>query len=354
MSLKESEMAKNNTTEIVENTEVLDEAGSADTLKPGAGSGGGDLGSTKSAAMAAVMSALGGMSKDDINNFAATLSQFGPNKDLVSAGNAAANKSSISTKPSAASSAVKEDVAELFGEEDLTEDFREKASTLFEAALNVRIGLEETRLQEEFETKLEEALAEQEEALVTRVDQYLDYVVEQWMEDNKLAIEASLRTDVTEGFIDGLKNLFAEHYMELPEERLDVVGDLAAQVEELTAKLDESITKTIELEKIVNEATAEAIFDEVSEGLAATQTEKLRTLVEGVDYADAESYRKKVGIIKENYFSDKKTAAPVTGLIVEETVSDPEALTEEGAASYAQPDAAMSRYISAINSTVKK
>lgn len=350
-------MAKNNTTEIVENAQVLDEAGSADTLKPGAGSGGGDLGSTKSAAMAAVMSALGGMSKDDINGFAATLAQFGPNKDLDgpgnSAANAAANKASIATKPSAASSAVKEDVAELFGEEDLTEDFREKASTLFEAALSVRIGLEEARLQEEFETKLEEALAEQEEALVTRVDQYLDYVVEQWMEDNKLAIEASLRTDVTEGFIDGLKSLFAEHYMELPEERLDVVGDLAAQVEELTAKLDESITKTIELEKIVNEATAEAIFDEVSEGLAATQVEKLRTLVEGVDYADAESYRKKVGIIKENYFSDKKAAA-TTGLIVEETVSDPESLTEEGAAPYAQPDAAMSRYISAINSTVKK
>jgi len=349
-------MAKNNTTEIVENTEVLDEAGAADTLKPGAGSGGGDLGSTKSAAMAAVMSALGGMSKDDINGFAATLAQFGPNKDLDGPGNstanAAANKASISAKPSAAS-AVKEDVAELFGEEELTEEFREKASTLFEAALSVRVGLEETRLQEEFETKLEEALAEQEEALVTRVDQYLDYVVEQWMEDNKLAIEASLRTDVTEGFIDGLKNLFAEHYMELPEERLDVVGDLAAQVQELTAKLDESITKTIELEKIVNEATAEAIFDEVSEGLAATQTEKLRTLVEGVDYADAESYRKKVGIIKENYFSDKKAAA-TTGLIVEETVSDPESLTEEGAASYAQPDAAMSRYVSKINSSVKK
>jgi hypothetical protein len=117
--------------------------------------------------------------------------------------------------------------------------------------------------------------------------------------------------------------------------------------------LDESITKTIELEKIVNEATAEAIFDEVSEGLAATQTEKLRTLVEGVDYVNAESYRKKVGIIKENYFSDKK-AATTTGLIVEETVSDPESLTEEGAASYAQPDAAMSRYVSKINSSVKK
>ena len=319
------------------------------TLKPGAGTGGGDLGATKSQAMAAVMAAMGGMSKDDINKFADSLSQFGPNAALNSAGDAVKNAASIKMKPSAA---IKEDVAELFAEDELSEEFREKAATLFEAAVNARVSIEEARLQEEFEELLDEALYAEEQALVEQVDQYLDYAVEQWFEANAIAIENSLRTDITEGFIDGLRTLFAENFMELPNDRLDIVEDLATQVDELTAILDETLSEKIKLERLVNEATIDATFDEVCEGLAETQTEKLRTLTEGLEFDSIEEYRKKVEIIKENYFTGKK--ATQTGFLYEESVSDPRALTEDAQPGYAPLDNQMNTYLKAIDRSVKK
>jgi hypothetical protein len=242
--------------------------------------------------------------------------------------------------------AVKEDIDEVFAGEDLTEEAKEKFSTIFEAAVSARVSIEEARLEEAFEARLDEEVEEIKEEITTKIDQYLDYVVESWMEDNKLAVESTLRADIAENFMEGLYNLFAESYITVPEEKLDVVGELKAQIEELETKFDESVNKQLELQSVIDEATMEATFDEVTEGLAATQVEKLRTLAEGIEFTDSESYVKKLNILKGKYFSEKKEVN--TGVITEEAS---EGLNEE-----AKPAATgeMANYVSAISRTKTK
>jgi hypothetical protein len=238
---------------------------------------------------------------------------------------------------------MKEDVAEMFSGEDLSEEFKERVSTIFEAAISARSNLETVRLEEEFATKLDEAVVAIQEEMTEKVDQYLDYVVEQWIEENKLAIEASIRTNVTEDFMEGLRNLFAESYINVPDEKLDVLGELQAQVDELEEKLDESVNKQLELQAILDEATKEATFDEVSEGLAATQVEKLRTLAEGIDFSSAETYAKKLNIIKDKYFSEKKEVS--TGVVTEEA--------ENGVDQPVEVPAHMAHYVASISRNAK-
>lgn len=335
-------MAIKESSEIEENA-VLDETAAADTLKPGAGSVAGDVGKTE--LMAAAVAAMGGMSKEEINKFQAVLDQYGKNKTPGAVDKSAANKASVAAK-----GAMKEDVEELFANDDLSEEFREKASTLFEAAVNARVGLEAARIEEEFEAKLEEAAAGIEEELSSKIDTYLDYVAEQWFEDNQIAIESSLKVEAADKFIDGVKALFAEHMVEVPEETVNVVESLEARVAELEGQLNEEINEKIELTKLVEEAEKEAIFDEVAEGLAATQVEKLRTLAEGLEYSDADAYRRKVELVKENYFTEKKATA--SSLVVEETaVGSLEELTEQ---TNVVVEAGMQQYVSAIGRTTKK
>jgi hypothetical protein len=335
-------MAIKESSEIEENV-VLDETAAADTLKPGAGSVAGDVGKTE--LMASVVAAMGGMSKEEINKFQAVLAQYGKNKTPGAEDKSAANKASVAAK-----GAMKEDVEELFANDDLSEEFREKASTLFEAAVNARVGLEAARLEEEFGAKLEETAAAIEEELSSKVDTYLDYVAEQWFEDNQIAIESSLKVEAADKFIDGVKALFAEHMVEVPEETVDMVESLEARVAELEGQLNEEINEKIELTKLVEEAEKEAIFDEVAEGLAATQVEKLRTLAEGLEYSDADAYRRKVELVKENYFTEKKATA--SSLVVEETaVGSLEELTEQ---TNVVIEAGMQQYVSAIAKTTKK
>jgi len=335
-------MAIKESTEIEENV-VLDETAAADTLKPGAGSVAGDVGKTE--LMASVVAAMGGMSKEEINKFQAVLDQYGKNKTPGAVDKSAANKASIAAK-----GAMKEDVEELFATDDLSEEFREKASTLFEAAVNARVGLEAARLEEEFEAKLEEAAVAIEEELASKIDTYMDYVAEQWFEENQIAIESSMKVEAADKFIDGVKALFAEHMVEIPEETVDMVESLEARVAELEGQLNEEINEKIELTKLVEEAEKEAIFDEVAEGLAATQVEKLRTLAEGLEYSDADAYRRKVELVKENYFTEKKATA--SSLVVEETAAGSlEELTEETSVVV---EAGMQKYVSAIGRTTKK
>lgn len=335
-------MAIKESSEIEENV-VLDETAAADTLKPGAGSVAGDVGKTE--LMASVVAAMGGMSKEEINKFQAVLAQYGKNKTPGAVDKSAANKASIAAK-----GAMKEDVEELFANDDLSEEFREKASTLFEAAVNARVGLEVARIEEEFEEAVQEVAERVEEELAGKIDTYMDYVAEQWFDDNKIAIESSLKVEAADKFIDGVKALFAEHMVEVPDETVNVVESLEARVAELEGQLNEEINEKIELTKLVEEAEKEAIFDEVAEGLAATQVEKLRTLAEGLEYSDAETYRKKVNLVKENYFTEKKTNA--SSLVVEETtIGSLEELTEQ---SDVVVEAGMQQYVSAIGRTTKK
>jgi hypothetical protein len=324
-------------------TDKLAETAASDTLKPGAGSGAGDIGKTE--LMASVVSAMGGMSREEINKFQEVLNQYGKGKVPGAKDSAGANKASIATK-----GAMKEDLGEMFASDDLSEEFKEQATTIFEAAVNARVGLETARLEEEFEGMLEESVQAIEEEITSKIDSYLDYVAEQWFEENRIAIESSMKVEAADKFIEGVRDLFIEHAIEVPEEQVDVVESLEARVAELEEKLNEEISEKIELAKLVEEAEKEAIFDTVAEGLAETQIEKLRTLVEGLEFSDAESFRKKAELVKENYFTGKSTTS--TSIIVEETVAESEdALVEETRETV---DAGMAKYVSAISKSTKK
>ena len=348
-------MNEKETPEIVDNGD-LQETAAVDTLNPGAGSGGTE---SKALMLATFTQLLAQLGKEDLSNiFNQVQAQFGPNQAPGAVDNSQQNLATIQTKPSAATGgAVKEDIDEMFGEE-LSEDMKEKAGVIFEAAVNTRITIEEARLQEAFDAKveeleesfnqrLEEETAAIFEDLTTKLDQYLDYCAEQWMEENKLAIENSLRADIAEGFIQGLHDLFAEHYIRVPDEKIDLVAEMKAELEEVKSKLNETLDEKIELETVINEATKQAAIDDVCEGLALTQAEKLRTLAEGLEYTDGDSYRKKLEIVKENIFKKTKTAS--TGLISEEI--DGEDTTEAGTTGYTAPG--MDLYLQAIKKSVK-
>jgi len=317
--------------------DTVEESAGSETLKPGAGS------STveKLATFTSLLSQLKG---EDLSHFLNdALAQIGKEAALTPSATAP-GQTGMGQMPRATLGAMKEDIAAMFADEDLTEEFKENASTLFEAAVTARINLETVRLEEEYAEALFEEVEDLKEEMTTKIDQSLDYVVEQWIEDNKLAIENSLRSEIAENFMEGLYNLFAESYINVPEDRIDVLGELQATIEELEAKLDESINTQLELQSVIDEATQEATFDEVSEGLAATQVEKLRTLAEGLEFNDAETYAKKLNIIKNKYFTEGKKVVS-TGVIAEEA----QELTEETSAVPAH----MAHYVNSISRTVK-
>jgi len=333
-------MSDKDNAEIVENLEVQDEieeSAGSETLKPNP---------TTVEKLATFTSLLAQLKGEDLSHFLNdALAQIGKEAALTPSATAPGGKPALGQMPRATLGAVKEDITAMFAGEDLTEEFKESASTLFEAALTARMNLETVRLEEEYAEALSEEVEAVKEEMTTKIDQYLDYVVEQWVEDNKLAIESSLRSEIAENFMEGLYNLFAESYINVPEDRIDVLGELQAQMEELQAKLDESINTQIELQTVIDEATKEATFDEVSEGLAATQVEKLRTLAEGIEFSDADTYARKLNIIKDKYFTEGKKVVS-TGVIAEEA----EELTEETAAPV---PAHMAHYVQSISRTVK-
>lgn len=205
---------------------------------------------------------------------------------------------------------VKEDVAEIFGGQDLGEEFIERAETIFEAAVAAKITTEIARLEEEYETKLEEAAVEQAEALLSHVDEYLSYAVNEWVEENRLAIEAGVRADIAESFMQGMKEVFEEHYIDIPDEKVDVVAELSAKIEELETGLNEQIEENMNLKNEKIEMEMQSVFEEVSADLASTQAEKLRKLSEGIDADTVELYKEKLIVVRENYFpSDKPVVA---------------------------------------------
>jgi Ni,Fe-hydrogenase I large subunit len=241
---------------------------------------------------------------------------------------------------------MKEDLDTLFNGYELSEDFKETASTLFEAALNARIIAETTRLEEEFAAQLEEQMTTFSEEMVSKIDSYLNYAVENFMKENEVAIESALRNELTEEFIEGLKNLFAEHYISIPQEKVDVLEALAEKVEQLESKLDEVITENTELRGALVNESAKKVFEELASDLALTQQEKFAALAEGIEYnGDLETYAKKLSIIKENYF--KNESQQYSSNIEEETF--------EGEISESvNVDPVVSRYVQAIARTVKK
>lgn len=207
---------------------------------------------------------------------------------------------------------AEEDVQALVEGEDLSEEFQEKARTIFEAALKSKVDEIHEGLVEYYNQYYENRLVEEVENIKTvleeRVDSYLEYVAEEWMVENELAIENGLKTDMTESFLVGMKSLFEEHYVSIPEEKYDVVYGMAEKLDEMETKLNEQIEKNISLNKRLSESVAEGIFDNVSEGLALSQKEKLASLIESVEFESETQYRDKLEVLKESYFPTKSAS----------------------------------------------
>lgn len=200
---------------------------------------------------------------------------------------------------------MSEHVNALLEGETLSEEFREKATTIFESAVNAKLEEEVAILEEAYSKSLQEETEKIYETLSEQVDDYLSYVVENWISENEVAIEPALKTELTEEFISGLRNLFAEHYIAIPDEQVPVVEELGAKVEELEARLNEEIENNVQLTKQLTEAVREDIIAEASDDLTDTQAEKLKSLTEGVEFSNPEQFAKKVQTIKENYFPSK-------------------------------------------------
>jgi len=203
---------------------------------------------------------------------------------------------------------IEEDVNALLGGEELSEEFREKAKLVFESALNSKVSEIHEALEAQYEIKLEEAREGLKEALTERVDSYLEYVAEEWMTENELAIEHGLKTEMTESFLSGMKGLFEEHYVTIPEDKYDVLESMVEKLDDMETKLNEQIDKNIGLNQRLSESVSDNILDQVSEGLAVTQKEKLASLAESVEFESEEEYREKLETLKESYFSKAPTA----------------------------------------------
>jgi hypothetical protein len=198
---------------------------------------------------------------------------------------------------------MSEHVEALFAGEDLSEEFKEKAVTIFEAAVKQKVEEEIARLEEAYAETLEEEVTQIKEDLSSNVDDYLNYVVEQWVTENEVAIEAGLRTELTEEFITGLRQLFAEHYIDIPEDKVSVVEEMSTKVSELEEKLNEEIERNVVLNKMINESKQYEILVDACDGLTTTQAEKLKALSEGVEYTSPTEYSQKINILRESYFN---------------------------------------------------
>lgn len=198
---------------------------------------------------------------------------------------------------------VNEDIAALMAGENLSEDFKRKATAIFEAAVKSKVAELAEELEAHYVAQFEEAYADMKEDFTGKVDEYLDYVVESWMEENKLAVESGLRTEIAEGFIESLKTVFEEHYIDIPEEKFDVVEELASKVEALEKQVNEEMTKNIDLKHKLSEQKKVEALHSVCEGLTLSQAEKIKTIAEGVEFVSEDDFVSQMEDIKESYFS---------------------------------------------------
>ena len=204
---------------------------------------------------------------------------------------------------------VEEDVNALFAGEELSEEFQDKARTIFETAIKSKVEEVKEQIQVQYQAQLVEEVAAVKTELTERVDSYLEYVAQEWLEENQLAIEHGLKTEMTESFLNGMKSLFEDHYVSIPEEKYDVIESMVDKLDEMESKLNEQIDKNVALNKRLAESTADVIFAEVAEGLAVTQKEKLASLAENVEFDSEETYREKLVTLRNSYFSENATSA---------------------------------------------
>ena len=234
---------------------------------------------------------------------------------------------------------IEDDVNALLGGQELSEEFREKAKTIFEAALKSKVAELREAMDAHYEAKLVEEVEGMKDELIERVDSYLEYVADEWLQENALQVERGIRTEMTESFLEGMRGLFEEHYVSIPEDKYDVVENMVDKLDEMESKLNEQIEKNIAITKSLSEATADGIVSDVSEGLTTNQKEKLASLAEGVEFESEESYKEKLETLKESYFKTSPKR------------SDTEVLNEEAATP--ATTGAMSAYIQALSHATK-
>ena len=241
---------------------------------------------------------------------------------------------------------VEEDLTALLEGEELSEEFQNKARTIFEAAIKTKISEVKSELQEQYEKTIVEEVASVKAELAERVDAYLEYVSDEWMSENKLAVEAGLKTEMTDSFLTGMKSLFEDHYVTIPEDKYDVLNSMVEKLDEMEGKLNEQINKNVALNKRLAESTSDVILADVSEGLAVTQKDKLATLAESVEFDGEDNYREKLVTLRNSYFP-ANPGAPKTKT---------ENLSEGAETGHQQPavTGSMESYLNAIRRSVKK
>ena len=241
---------------------------------------------------------------------------------------------------------VEEDLTALLEGEELSEEFQNKARTIFEAAIKTKISEVKSELQEQYEKTIVEEVASVKAELAERVDAYLEYVSDEWMSENKLAVEAGLKTEMTDSFLTGMKSLFEDHYVTIPEEKYDVLNSMVEKLDEMEGKLNEQINKNVALNKRLAESTSDVILADVSEGLAVTQKDKLATLAESVEFDGEDNYREKLVTLRNSYFPANPGAPK----------QQTENLSEGAETGHQQPavTGSMESYLKAISRSVKK
>ena len=326
---------------------------------------------TKNGMIAQVYDMLKGMSKDEISE------KFGLMQDLVDLDIEELNKEAdadateedvvveaqekilYSRKDLTADDIEldsKEDIEAISGKEELSDEFKAKAKDIYETAVKAKVVDEVNKrvekIEEEYLNEIEDSTKKFQGEMVEKVDNYLNYVVTEWMEDNNLAVERGIKSELTDDFMTGLRNLFKEHYIDVPEEKVDIVDDLFDKVEELESKLNEEIDKNVSLKKDLAEATKEGILSDVCEDLADTQKEKISSLAEGVEFENEDQFKAKLAMLKESYFPQKEVVKSEDD--VTETTLSTEELSEEIAGVQAEKrDAQMQAYLNMLDTKNK-
>ncbi len=243
---------------------------------------------------------------------------------------------------------VEEDVKALLEGEELSEEFQAKAKTIFETAIKSKVDEIKGQLEESYAENLVEEIATVKAKLTERLDAYLEYVADEWLQENQLAVEHGVKSEMTESFLNGMKQLFEDHYVQIPEEKYDVLESMVDKLDEMESKLNEQIDKNVALNKRLAESVADVIFAEVTEGLAVSQKEKLAQLAENVEFESETDYREKLETLKESYFPSNKSSAPKSNSEnLSEEVSTDEVISEE-----ANPR--MQAYLDTLSRAAKK
>ena len=240
---------------------------------------------------------------------------------------------------------IEADVKALLEGEELSEEFQNKAKTIFEAAIKSKLADVRESVKAEYEEQLVEEVAAIKSELEDRVDSYLEYVADEWMTDNQIAVESGLKTEMTDSFLNGMKSLFEEHYVSVPEDKYDVIESMVDKLDEMEGKLNEQIEKNVALNRRLAESSADVVFGEVTEGLAASQKEKLATLVENVEFESETDYREKLVTLKESYFPSNAGAQRDKSENLSEETSTP---------NYQDISSSMEHYLQTLNRVSKK